>query len=91
MSLINARNLTLFRMVTFGEDYCIHIVHRGLLKRRSPAGTTILFSVLIICLSADLISLTQPAFYYSFAAFSLATGLISVLTLVPMCVLTKQG
>jgi len=53
-------------------------------------ATTILFSVIVICISADLISLTEPAFYYSFSAFSLATGLISVLSLTPMYVIDNN-
>jgi len=56
-------------------------------------ATTILFSVIVICLSADLISLTQPVFYYNFSAFSLATGLISILSLTPMYIIdnNRQG
>jgi len=61
--------------------------HRGLLKRRSPAATTILFSVIVISLSVGFIAIAEPA-YFIFSAFSLAIGLISVLTVTLMCVRT---
>jgi hypothetical protein len=47
--------------------------------------TTILFSIIVIALSADLIVLTEPlATYPPFSAFALATGLLTVITIVPM-------
>jgi hypothetical protein len=46
-------------------------------------ATTTLFSVIVIALSADLIAHTEP-FYYQFSALALATGLLTVFTIVPM-------
>ncbi|KAI0002932.1 hypothetical protein BJV74DRAFT_814276 [Russula compacta] len=55
--------------------------------------TAIIFAVIVICLSADLISLTEPAYYFKFSAFALSTGLLTVLTITPMLVidLFRQG
>jgi len=38
-----------------------------------------------MALSADLISLTEPFFYYKFSALALATSLLTLLTVGPMC------
>jgi len=48
--------------------------------------TTILFSLIVLSLSADLVSVTAPS-YFTFSAFSLATGLISLLTVAPMYII----
>lgn len=55
-------------------------------------STTLLFSVIVICLSADLISATAPL-YYQFSGLALATGLLTVLTVTPMFVVDmfRQG
>ncbi|KAI9512711.1 hypothetical protein F5148DRAFT_973099, partial [Russula earlei] len=38
---------------------------------------TVAFSFIVICVSADVVSLTNPVFYYNFSAFSLSTGLLT--------------
>jgi hypothetical protein len=43
-----------------------------------------LFSLIVISLSANLISLTEPLFYYKFSALALSTGLMTILTVTPM-------
>jgi len=54
---------------------------------------TMLFSVIVMSLSADLISLTTPAFTYNFSALALATSLLSMLTVAVMFVvdILRQG
>ncbi|KAF8271723.1 hypothetical protein EI94DRAFT_1796839 [Lactarius quietus] len=47
-------------------------------------ATVSLFAAIVLSLSADLISLTEPLFYYKFSAFALATSAITLLTVVPM-------
>jgi hypothetical protein len=47
-------------------------------------ATTILFSLIVMSLSADLISVTSPAFYYKFSALALSTSLLSMLTVAIM-------
>jgi hypothetical protein len=56
-------------------------------------ATTILFSLIVISLSANLISLTEPLFYYKFSALALSTGLMTILTVTPMFVIDmmRQG
>ena len=43
-----------------------------------------LFSLIVMSLSADLISLTEPLFYYKFLALVSATSLLTLLTVIPM-------
>jgi len=54
---------------------------------------TILFSLIVMSLSADLISLTTPVFYYKFSALALANSLLTMLTVAIMLVvdLLRQG
>jgi hypothetical protein len=54
--------------------------------------TSLFFSVIVICLSADLISATSPL-YFQFSGLALATGLLTVLTVTPMFVVDmfRQG
>jgi len=56
-------------------------------------ATVSLFAAIVLSLSADLISLTEPLFYYKFSAFALATSAITLLTVVPMFVIDilRQG
>jgi len=56
-------------------------------------ATTIAFSVIVMCLSADLISLTEPVTYFPFAALALSTSLFTILTVIPMYVIDmfRQG
>jgi len=57
--------------------------------RRIAFGTTTSFAVIVLCISASLISLTEPAFYYKFSALSLATALLTIFTLIPMAVIDR--
>jgi len=56
-------------------------------------STTILFSLIVLSLSADLISLTEPLFYYKFSALALSTSLLTMLTVPIMFVvdMLRQG
>jgi len=56
-------------------------------------GTTLLFSFIVMCLSASLISLTEPVFYYKFSALALSTSLLTLLTVFVMFVIDmlRQG
>jgi hypothetical protein len=50
-----------------------------------------MFAVIVLSLSADLIALTEKDdFYYKFSAFSLATSIITLFTVVPMYVLAPD-
>ncbi|KAI9463671.1 hypothetical protein BJY52DRAFT_1184675 [Lactarius psammicola] len=52
---------------------------------RSVTFVTIsLFALIAMCFSANLIALTEPFFYYKFAAFALATSLLTLFTVIPM-------
>jgi len=53
-------------------------------------ATTILFALIVMCISASLISLTEPFFYYKFSALSLATSLLTMFTVIPMFVIDKH-
>lgn len=46
--------------------------------------TTIVFAVIVMSISASLIALTEPAFYYKFSALSLSTALLTMFTVIPM-------
>jgi len=61
--------------------------------RTATFGTTILFSLIVMSISADLISLTEPLFYYKFSALALSTSLLSLLTVTAMLVvdIIRQG
>jgi hypothetical protein len=56
-------------------------------------GKVSLFALIVMALSADLISITEPFFYYKFSAMSLATSLLTLLTVIPMFVIDmlRQG
>jgi len=56
-------------------------------------GTTLLFSLIVMSLSASLISLTEPVFYYKFSALALSTSLLTLFTVTPMFVIDmlRQG
>jgi len=56
-------------------------------------ATTILFSLIVMSLSASLISLTGPLFYYKFSALALSTSLMTMFTVTPMFVIDmlRQG
>jgi hypothetical protein len=56
-------------------------------------STTILFSLIVMSTSANLISLTTPVFYYKFSALALAIALLSMFTLAIMLVvdILRQG
>jgi len=51
------------------------------------------FALIVLALSADLISLTEPLFYYKFSAFSLATSLLTFMTIIPLYLIDmlRQG
>ena len=74
--------LPITRLVTFGRVphsiYCLHLL------KSFAAATVSLFSLIVMSLSADLISLTEPLFYYKFSALALATSLLTLLTVIPM-------
>jgi len=53
-------------------------------------ATTILFALIVMCISASLIALTEPFFYYKFAALSLSTSLLTMFTVIPMFVIDKH-
>jgi len=61
--------------------------------RTVTLGTTILFALIVMCISASLISLTEPLFYYKFSALSLSTSLLTMFTVTPMFVIDmlRQG
>jgi hypothetical protein len=52
-------------------------------------ATTISFAVIVMSISASLISLTEPLFYYKFSALSLSTALLTIFTVIPMLVIDK--
>jgi len=56
-------------------------------------ATVLLFSLIVLSISADLISITEPLFYYKFSAFALATSLLTFMTVIPMLVIDmiRQG
>ncbi|KAI0269309.1 hypothetical protein BC834DRAFT_622748 [Gloeopeniophorella convolvens] len=55
--------------------------------------TANVFAIIVMGVSAGLISLTEPAFYYKFAALALATSLLTLFTTIPMFVIDslRQG
>jgi len=46
--------------------------------------TTLLFSLIVLCISADLVSLTSARSFFGFSALALATGLFTLITVGPM-------
>jgi len=56
-------------------------------------ATTLLFALIVMSLSANLISLTEPVFYYKFSALALSTSLLTLFTVTPMLVIDmlRQG
>ncbi|KAH8999436.1 hypothetical protein EDB92DRAFT_1834129 [Lactarius akahatsu] len=56
-------------------------------------ATVSLFSLIVLALSADLIALTEPFFYYKFAALALATSIMTLFSVIPMFVVDiyRQG
>jgi len=55
--------------------------------------TTLLFSLIVLCVSADLVSLTNAQSDFGFSALSLTTGLLTLITLGPMLLIdmNRQG
>jgi hypothetical protein len=62
--------------------FCIPCYHWG--SEVFFKAATIFFSLIVMSLSANLISLTMPAFYFKFSALALATALLSLLTVAIM-------
>ena len=75
--------LSTARRITFCET-TFSALFDGLRSEAFFTATTILFSLIVISLSASLISLTEPLFYYKFSALALSTGLMTILTVTPM-------
>jgi hypothetical protein len=73
--------LTIVRSITFGK--IPHSIFRVHLLKNFATGMVSLFAVIVMALSADLISITEPL-YYKFSALSLATSLLTLLTVIPM-------
>jgi hypothetical protein len=48
-------------------------------------ATTLLFSLIVLCISADLVSLTNADSFYGFSGLSLTTSLLTLITVGPMC------
>ena len=76
--------LPIFRLVTFGR--ILQPVSRvPLLKTNFAVVTVILFALIVMSISADLIALTEPhGGYFKFSALALATSLITLFTVIPM-------
>ncbi|KAF8503324.1 hypothetical protein F5888DRAFT_975674 [Russula emetica] len=80
-------------MANVSSNYCMPLII-GSSKYLSTArvvtfSTTIFFSLIVMSLSANLISLTMPAFYFNFSALALATALLSLLTVAIMLVVDR--
>ncbi|KAH9971806.1 hypothetical protein BGW80DRAFT_419996 [Lactifluus volemus] len=50
-----------------------------------------LFSIIVVALSADLIALTGPFNYLTFSPLTLSTGLLTILTIIPMFIVDLCG
>lgn len=76
--------LPIFRLVTFGRILQpVSLV--PLLKTNFAVATVILFALIVMSISADLIALTEPhGGYFKFSALALATSLITLFTVIPM-------
>jgi len=61
--------------------------------RLGTFATALLFSLIVLCISADLVSLTNAQSLYGFSALSLTTGLLTLITLGPMLLvdMNRQG
>lgn len=53
-------------------------------------ATVSLFALIVMSISADLIALTEPYFYFKFSALALATSLLTLFTMIPMYVLASD-
>jgi len=47
--------------------------------------TTLVFSLIVLSISGDLVSLTHAESDYGFCGLSLATGVLTLITVGPMC------
>jgi len=56
-------------------------------------ATVSLFALIVMSISADLIALTEPDFYFKFSALALATSLLTLFTVIPMYLIDmfRQG
>jgi hypothetical protein len=78
--------ISTIRLITFGktsESHPLILQLHSFLNDLTTVFTT-LFSVIVVALSADLIALTGPSNYLTFSPLSLATGLITLFTIIPM-------
>jgi hypothetical protein len=73
------------RLITFGKTSELHplVVQLHSFLNDLTTVTTTLFSVIVVALSADLIALDGSS-NLPFSALSLATGLLTLLTIIPM-------
>jgi hypothetical protein len=76
--------LPTLRLATFGR--ILRPVSRVLLLKFFAVATVAFFGLIVLAVSADLISSTAP-FYFEFAGLALATSLLTLITVIPMCVL----
>jgi hypothetical protein len=85
MSSSSVKVLSLVRMVTFGETSysALHFL-TGFCSEAFSTGTTMLFSFIVLALSADYVSLVPVSTYNHFAALALFTALTTLLTVTPM-------
>lgn len=74
--------LPTFRMATFGT--ILQHVSCAPLLRKFTLATVTLFALIVMSVSAALIGLTEPTFYFKFSALSLATSLMTLFTVIPM-------
>jgi hypothetical protein len=74
------------RLITFGKTSESHPVVLQLHSFLNDLTTVIttLVSAGVVALSADLIALTGPSNHLHFSALSLATGLLTLFTIIPM-------
>lgn len=86
MSSNGVNTLSIVRVVTFGESTysALHVSLGSEALSTLTTATTILFALIVMCISASLIALTEPFFYYKFSALSLSTSLLTMSTVIPM-------
>jgi hypothetical protein len=74
------------RLITFGKTSESHplVLQLHSFLNDLTTGITTLFSIIVLALSADLVALTAPFSTFTFAALSLATSLLTLLTIIPM-------
>ena len=77
--------LPTLRMATFGR--ILQHVSCAPILRKFTLATVTLFALIVMSVSAALIGLTEPSFYFKFSALSLATSLMTLFTVIPMYVL----